>query len=111
MFSNKRIFLLSIVTLIALLMIAFTVNADKKKENRAVFQGKVVDISDKFISVEKTSIALPKKIRAIDISGATIPFGTIKKGDYVIVTIEKNEATIQKTAGSRRDGNGKLIPQ
>jgi len=111
MSSSKRIVLVSILILISFFIIAFMVNAEKKKENRAVFRGKVVDISDKFITVEKTSIALPKKIKAMDISGATIPFGTIKKGDYVIVTIEKNEGTIQKTAGSRTDGNKKLVPQ
>ena len=87
------------------------VDADKRKENRAVFQGKVFDISGKFITVERTSIALPKKTKTLDISGATIPFGTIKKGDYVIVTIEKNEATIQKTTRSRTEESEKLIPQ
>lgn len=92
-------------------MIAYTVHAEKKKENRVVFQGKVIDISGKFITVERTAIALPKKIRAMDSSGASIPFGTIKKGDYVIVTIEKNGATIQMTTGSRTDEKDQFIPR
>lgn len=92
-------------------MIAYTVNAEKKKEHRVIFQGKVIDISEKFITVERTSIALPKNIKTLDSSGASIPFRAIKKGDYVIVTVENNEATIKKAASSRIDGNKKLIPQ
>lgn len=111
MFSSKRIVLVSFLILISFLMMTSMVNAEKRKENRAVFQGQVIDISSKFITVERTSIALPKKIKTLDISGAAIPFGTIKKGDYVIMTIEKNEATIQKTTRSRTEESEKLIPQ
>jgi hypothetical protein len=92
-------------------MITSMVNAEKRKEDRAVFQGRVIDISGKFITVEKTSIALPKKARALDISGANIPLETIKKGDYVIVTIEKNEATIQKTVRSPAGEKEQSIPR
>jgi small-conductance mechanosensitive channel len=91
-------------------MVTFTVRAEKE-ERRAVFRGQVIEISAKFITIERTSIALPKKIKTLDGSGASIPTGTIKKGDYVIVTIEKNEATIQRTGRTRTEGNEKLFTQ
>jgi len=109
MSSIRKIVLIYILVLIPLFMVTSTVHAEKRKENRAVFQGQVIEISAKFITVERASIALPKKIKTLDSSGAIIPFGTIKKGDYVIVTVEKNEATIQMTG--RSGTNEKLIPQ
>ncbi len=108
MSSIRKIVLIYILVLVPLFM---ATSAVAEKENRAVFRGQVVDISSKFITVERTSIALPKKIKVMDISGADIPLGTIKKGDYVIVTIEKNEATIRITDRAQTNGNKKTIPQ
>ncbi|MBM4340304.1 MAG: hypothetical protein FJ110_12245 [Deltaproteobacteria bacterium] len=111
MLSIRKMALIYILVLIPLSMVTSTVYAEKRKENRAVFRGQVVHISNKFITVERTYIVLPPTTRTLDINGSSIPFGTIKKGDYVIVTIEKNEATIQMTVRSHTDGDEKLIPQ
>lgn len=111
MSSFRKIVLIYIMVLSPFFLGTSTAYAEKMKEDRAVFRGQVTDISSKFITVERTSIALPKKIKTLDISGASIPFETIKKGDYVVVTIEKNEASIQRTGIPRTPENEKLIPQ
>jgi len=107
----RRIALVFIIIFVPLLIITSITHSEEKKEGWAVFQGQVINISNKFITVEKTSIVLPKKAKTLDISGVPISFEKIKKGDYVIVTIEKNEATIQITGKPRESKNQKSIPE
>jgi hypothetical protein len=111
MFWSKRTACIFIFVLISFFITVFTTNAQMKEENRAVFDGQVVDISSRFLTLARTSIALPKKIKVLDSRGTSVPFETIKKGDDVIVTIDPNGATIQKTSGSRTPGKDRSIPQ
>lgn len=107
--SNKII--LTLIFILILSFFHFSVIAKDKKENRAIFKGKVFNISERFITIERTSIVLPQKIKIIDSQGTYISFERIRKGDYVIVTIEKNEAIIQRIGENQKDVNHELIPQ
>jgi len=93
MFSIKKIFLLFILIFISLLISPFALNAEKV--HQTVFKGKVIDISKKHIIIDKTHIALPKEIKVLDAKGNSINLGTIKKGDFVIVEIDKDKAVIK----------------
>lgn len=111
MMRYTRAFFISLFVLSSFFMVASMGAAEKKKEPRAVFEGEVADISGRFITVGRTAIALPKKIRVIDPDGAALPFNAIKKGDYLLVTIEKNESILQKLSGPRKDRKEKPSPQ
>ncbi len=110
MFSPRFIGLISIFLMIFLL---FPMNAisQSKKPDPQVTKGKVIEISKSFITVGRTTIALPKKIKTLDINGISISFEMIKKGDYVSVRLSKNEAIIKKVLESRESTSEEAIPQ
>jgi len=93
MFSNKKIFLFFILILISFLISPFVLNAEKVYQT--AFKGKVMDISKKHIIIDKTHIALPKEVKVLDAKGNSINYGVIKKGDFVIVEIDKDKAVIK----------------
>jgi len=82
-----------------------------KKADPKVFKGKVVEISQNLITIGKTTIALPRKIKTLDISGNTTSFETIKKGDYVSITLEKNGALIRRVLESKVVEADAVIPR
>jgi len=85
--------------------------SQEKKTYPKVFKGKVVEVSQNLITIGKTTIALPRKIKTLDLIGNTASFETIKKGDYVSITLEKNEALIRRVLESKADETVAVIPQ
>jgi hypothetical protein len=85
--------------------------SQEKKAYPKVFKGKVVEVSQNLITIGKTTIALPKKIKTLDLSGNTTSFETIKKGDYVSITLEKNEALIRRILESKVVEADAVIPR
>ncbi len=110
MFSLRFIGTISI-SLIILLLFPMNTTSQSKKPDPQVTQGKVFEISRTFITVGRTTIALPQKIKTLDINGSSISFEMIKKGDYVSVRLSKNEATIKKVLESRERSGEEAIPQ
>jgi hypothetical protein len=76
-----------------------------------VTKGKVIEISKRFITVGTTTIALPPKIKALDINGTPISFRMIKKGDYVSVKLGQHEAIIKKILQSAKTKGEEIVPQ
>jgi len=85
--------------------------SQNKKSDQNVTKGKVIEISKKFVTVGSTTIALPKKIKTLDINGNSISFEMIRKGDYVSVRLSKNEAIIKKVLQSVESKSEEIVPQ
>ncbi len=96
-----------------LILALFPVNglSQTEKPDRDVTKGRVIEISKRFITVETTTIALPPKIKTLDINGNPISLKTIKKGDYVSVRLSKNEAIIKKVLPSGEGKGEEIVPQ
>jgi hypothetical protein len=110
MFFPRFIGLISIYLIIFLLFPMNAISQGKKPDSQ-VTKGKVIEISKTFITVGRTTIALPKKIRTLDINGGSISFEMIKKGDYVSVRLSKNEAIIKKVLESGGRASEEIVPQ
>jgi hypothetical protein len=82
-----------------------------KRPDQKVTKGEVIEISKKFVTVGNTTIALPRKIKALDTNGNSISFEMIKKGDYVSVRLNKNEAIIKKVLQSGERKSEEIIPK
>jgi hypothetical protein len=76
-----------------------------------VTKGKVIEISKTFVTVGNTTIALPKKIKTLDIDGNSMSFEMIRKGDYVSVRLSKNEAIIRKFLPPGESRREETVPQ
>ena len=102
-----------LVSMFLIIFLFFPMNAisQSKKPDPQVTKGRVIEISKGFITVGRTTIALPKKITTLDINGSSISFEMIKKGDYVSVRLSKNEAIIKKVLESRESTSEEAIPQ
>jgi len=85
--------------------------SQNKKSDQNVTKGKVIEISKNFVTVGSTTIALPKKIKTLDINGNSISFEMIRKGDYVSVRLSKNEAIIKKVLQSVESKSEEIVPQ
>jgi hypothetical protein len=88
-----------------------SVISQSKRPDQKVTKGKVIEISRQFVTVGSTTIALPKKIKTLDIDGNSISFEMIRKGDYVSVRLSKNEAIIKKVLQSGESRSEEIIPQ
>ena len=110
MFSSRFIGLISIF-LIIFLLFPMSVISQSKRSDPQVTKGKVIEISRNFITVGRTTIALPQKIITLDINGNSISFEMIKKGDYVSVRLSKNEAIIKKVLESGESISEEIVPQ
>jgi hypothetical protein len=82
-----------------------------KRPDQKVTKGKVIEISKKFVTVGSTTIALPPKIKTLDINGNSISFETIRKGDYVSVSLNKNEAVIKRVLQSGERKSEEIVPR
>ena len=99
-----------LISILLFVFILFPMNGmpQEIKENQKIFKGVVVEISEAFITVGRTTIALPKDVKTLDAHGTSVSFETIRKGDFVSVTIDKNLAVIQRTSGSAASKNGRV---
>jgi len=110
MFSSRFIGLI-LIFLIIFLLFPMSAISQSKRPDPQVTKGKVIEISRNFITVGRTTIALPPKIKTLDINGNSISFEMIKKGDYVSVRLSKNEAIIKKVLESRESISEEIVPQ
>jgi hypothetical protein len=85
--------------------------SQSKKPDPQVTKGKVTEISKSFITVGRTTIALPQKIKTLDINGNSTSFEMIKKGDYVSVRLSRNEAIIKKVLESGDSMSDEIGPR
>jgi hypothetical protein len=102
---------LILIFLIIFLFFPMSVISQSKGSDQKVTKGKVIEISRTFITVGSTTIALPKKIKTLDIGGHSISFEMIKKGDYVSVRLSKDEAIIKKVLPSGESRSEGRVPQ
>jgi hypothetical protein len=85
--------------------------SQNKGSDQNVTKGKVIEISKKFVTVGSTTIALPQKIKTLDIKGNPISFEMIRKDDYISVRLSKNEAIIKKVLQSGESKSEEIVPQ
>lgn len=110
MFPQRSVALV-LIFLIIFLLFPMNVMSQDKRPDQKVTKGKVIEISKKFVTVGSTTIALPSKIKTFDISGNSISFEMIKKGDYVSVRLNKNEAIIKKVLQSGERKSEEIVPK
>jgi hypothetical protein len=110
MFPQRSVALVLIFLFIFLLS-PMNVMPQSKRPDQKVTKGKVIEISKKFVTVGSTTIALPPKIKTFDINGNSISFEMIKKGDYVSVRLNKNEAIIKKVFQSGERKSEEIVPK
>jgi len=82
-----------------------------KRSDHKVTKGKVIEITRNSITIDRTTIALTKKIKSFDTNGNTIFFEDINKGDYVSVKLERNETVIRRLLEPRKAIHEEIIPQ
>jgi len=109
-FPSRSVALILILLMISLFF-PMSVISQSKRPDQKVTKGKVIEISKTFVTVGSTTIALPKKIKTLDIDGNSISFEMIRKGDYVSVRLSKNEAIIKKVLQSGESRSEEIIPQ
>ena len=102
---------LILIFLVIFLFFPMSAISQGKRSDLKVTKGKIIEISRQFVTVGSTTIALPKKIKTLDIDGNRISFEMITKGDYVSVRLSKNEAIIKKVLQSRESGSEEIVPQ
>lgn len=107
----QRSVALSLIFLIIFLLFPMNVISQSKRLDQKVTKGKVIQISKNFVTVGSTTIALPPKIKAFDIDGNSISFEMVKKGDYVSVRLNKNEAIIKKVSQSGQRKSEEIVPK
>jgi len=93
-----------LISILLVLFIAFPLNAIPQGSGEQTFNGKVVQISQKFITIGKTTIVLPKNIKnvkTLDMDGSSISFETIRKNDAVSVTVNRDGAVIRRVLESK----------
>jgi hypothetical protein len=110
MFPQRSV---AVVLIFLIIFLPFPMNVmpQSKRPDQKVTKGKVIAISKKFVTVGSTTIALPPKMKALDINGNSISFEVIKKGDYVSVRLNKNEAIIKKVLQSGERKSEEIIPK
>jgi hypothetical protein len=101
---------LILIFLIIFLFFPMSAVSQSKRPDQKVTKGKVIEISRQFVTVGSTTIALPKKIKTLDLDGNSISFEMIRKGDYVSVSLSKNEAIIKKVLQTRKSKNEEIVP-
>jgi hypothetical protein len=107
----QRFAALILIFLIIFLLFPTSAISQSKSSDQKVTKGKVIEISKTFVTVGSTTIALPQKIKTLDINGSSISFEMIKKGDYVSVRLTKNEAIIRKVLQSGESKSEEIVPQ
>jgi len=110
MFSSRSAALILIFLVIFLLFPTSVISQGKSSDQKAT-KGKIIEISKKFVTVGSTTIALPPKIKTLDINGNSISFEMIKKGDYVSVRLSKNEAIIKKALQAGESKSEEIVPK
>lgn len=111
-FQQKRVCLaLFSMTLLICLSIAVPGSSENVKQPSKVFKGKVEDISSKQLTVGRTSIALPKEIKVIDADGSAIRLDKIKKGDFVVITVNQGSVTIKKYLSPEKIEDTNSLPR
>ena len=62
-----------------------------------IIYGKVVSLSDGVMAVGRVVISLPPAVNVLDTSQESIPYSSIREGDYVAVSLlSKTEVLIRK---------------
>jgi hypothetical protein len=91
-----------LIPILLVVLIFFPMNAMSQGTKGAskIFRGTVVEISQGFITVGTTTIALPKETKVLDRDGSSISFETIKNGDPVSVTVYVDKAVVQRVSAS-----------
>lgn len=110
MFPQRSVALV-LIFLIIFLLFPMNVIPQSKGPDQKVTKGKVIEISKKFVTVGSTTIALPPRIKTLDINGNPISFEMIKKGDYVSVRLSTNEAIIKKVLQSGESKSEEIVPK
>ena len=109
--SLSRFTLLIFSLLIIFLIFPPNTVSQSKRSDQKVTKGKVIEISKAFVTVGNTTLALPPKIKTLDINGNSISLEMIKKGDYVSVRLSKNEAIIKKVLQAGESKSEEILPQ
>jgi hypothetical protein len=107
----SRSLALILIFLIIFLFFPTSLISQGKRSDQKVTKGKVIEISRKFVTVGSTTIALPQKVKTLDIDGNPISFETMRKGDYVSVRLNKNEAIIKKVLQPGETKNQEIVPK
>lgn len=110
MFAPRSVAFILILLIIFLLFPLSAISQGQSSDQK-VTKGKVIEISKKFVTVGNTTIALPKRIKTLDINGNSISFEMIRKGDYVSVRLSKDEAIIKKVLQPRESKSEDIVPQ
>ena len=110
MFPPRSVALILILLIIFLLFPPSAMSQGQSSDQK-VTKGKVIEISKKFVTVGSTTIALPKRIKTLDINGNSMSFEMIKKGDYVSIRLSKNEAIIRKALPSGESKSDEIVPK
>ena len=110
MFTSRATPLI-LIFLIIFLSFPMSGISQSKGPDQKVTKGKVVEISKKFVTVGDTTIALPKRVKTLDINGNSISFEMIKKGDYVSIRLSKNEAIIRRALPSGESKSDEIVPK
>jgi hypothetical protein len=100
-----------LVFLIIFLFFPMSVISQGNRSDQKVTKGEVIEISKTFVTVGRTTIALPQKVKTLDIDGSPISFEMVRKGDYVSVRLSKNEAIIKKVLQPRESKSEEIVPQ
>ena len=106
-----RLLALVLSCFVILLLLPMNGLSQAEKRDKDVTKGRVIQISRRFITVETTTIALPPKIKALDINGNPISLRMIRKGDYVSVRLSRHEAIIKKILQTGETKNEEIVPQ
>jgi hypothetical protein len=105
----RRDRILIAILLIVFIFVPMNVMSQGTKRDPKIFRGMVVEISQDFITVGTTTIALPKETKVLDRDGSSISFEKIKKGDPVSVSVYVDKAVVQRISSSGvAKGNAKV---
>ena len=110
MFPSRSAALI-LILLIILLFFPVSAISQGKKSDLKVTKGEVIQIAKTFVRVGNTTIALPKKIKTLDIDGSSISFEMIGKGDYVSVSLSKDQAIIKKALQPGEGKTEEIVPK
>lgn len=109
--STKKILFIFVFLFLPILLINVKAISAENNQDPVVFKGKVKDLSHKHITIGNTNIILPKEVKCFDAKGNPIPFEMIKKGDHIIIQVERGKVLIKKGSGAAKSEEEKDIPR
>jgi len=110
MFSSRSLMLILTFLIIVLFFPMNTISQSRRSDQK-ITRGRVIEISRNFITVDKTTIALTRTIKSLDVNGNSISLENIKKGDHVSVRIEKDVTIIKKVFEPREGTSEEIVPR